>query len=183
MYKKGHFAPPQLWCTSYNPVLFSGAAAGVTAGCRGESLEVEMDADFLKNLSYERSPWTRSFAFGSRSPVPGQVMSADRMCPEIEIMAWWQGLHLAGRTDAARVADSSLAAWEHSTSHGKLQTCNPDVPVPSLTNGLWWADTASLLTAALSYLIIHIYSEVYVWAGWENMGFFFIFFFFLVISN
>lgn len=49
--------------------------------CRleGESPAVGMDAVFFTNPFYERLPWKGSFAFGSRSPVPGQVISADRV--------------------------------------------------------------------------------------------------------
>lgn len=45
-----------------------------------------MDAACFKNPFYERLPRKGSFAFGSRFPVPGEVISADRECPEIEIM-------------------------------------------------------------------------------------------------
>lgn len=65
---------------------------------------------FFKNPFYERLPQKGSFAFGLRSPVPGQAISADRKYPEIEIMERVTVPSSRGRTDAAGAAGSSRAA-------------------------------------------------------------------------
>lgn len=79
----------------------------------------------------------------------------------------------------------SPAAWEQSASHGKAQTCNPDVRVPCLMDGLWLPDTSlQLLSWLLRFhtsLLMVILRYIF-WLGGRILLFlqcFFFFYFFL----
>lgn len=149
MYKKGHFACPLLWCSSYTPVLFSGAAAGVTAGCRGKALQWEWMLIFKKSVLW-KIPLERKFCLWLKIPCTQTSHLSRQNVPWNRNNGIVTGPSSSRQDWCCQSGGLFPAAWEHGPSHGKLQTCNPDVRVPSLVKGLWWADTAPQL---LSWLL------------------------------